>query len=187
MIFHLVRKVGFPCIQYTIIEDPALVGRANSTLGIARQRVLIEDKRSNIVYSLRQTNLLLKLISIIPFLGMIIRAPFYLYIDGAKCAKFKRSYKNSAYSWKIQDDFYELYSGQNETSILTRNEKQVATYQKNRISVCEKNEYVITLNVSDNLIPYYVLLCIFVDVTFYNNYRRWALFRYERTVVPKSK
>lgn len=186
MILHLVRKTGFPYIQYTIAENSTLIGRANSTLGIARQRVLVQDKSSNTVYSLKQTNLLLRIISVIPFLGMVVWAPFYLYIDGVRSAKLKRSHRNSAYSWRLQEDVYELCSGQNEMSILTQNGKHIATYQKNRVSVCEKNEYIITLNVPDNLIPYCVLLCMFIDVTFYNNYRRWAFLRYERTVVLKK-
>lgn len=182
MIVHMMRDMHAARIDYHFAEYPNYVGRANCTLGIARQSISLMDNSCGAQYCMRQTNPLLKLLCAVPLLGMVLYTPYYLFVNGTKKGKLSRVFFKATYHLSIDADLFELRLDKDETCLFFKNGQFIASCQKRPVSAMEHREYAITIDGAlEDEIGLCLLMGMVVDIVFYPNRGQWHAIEYQRT------
>lgn len=186
MFAHVERKLNSKGIVYVIKESVELRGSANYTLGIARQRISVFKNGSNHM-ELKQ-NPFLNLINSLPLINLINFSPFRFCEDGRHVGEACHVITYPQYDIIRGSDVFSLRLHSGNICSLTKNGEQVALFQKDKDSWAEQNKYTIRYSgCMETSLDLLFLICILIDVTFFNNHRRVALAKKETSVVPGDK
>ena len=184
MTLHLSRKLHISRSTYAIRERGDVQGLSRNTLDLLFQRLkLLKD--GELLYELRQTNWLLQLLAVIPLLGLAVFVPFQLFFKGQKIGRSRRLSASAGYELAFGDDRYEIHLHNGSRCSVVKNGMQTALITKNEEVWFEENEYEILLpdGCGEDEQNRIFLLCMFIDVTFFANHRRWAAHRKEKNIV----
>lgn len=184
MTLHLSRKLHISRSTYAIRERGDVQGLSRNTLDLLFQRLRLM-KGSEVLYELRQTKLLLQLLAVIPILGLAVFVPFQLFCKGQKIGRSRRLSASAGYEIAFGDDRYEIHLHNGSRCSVVKNGAQIGRITKNEEVWFEENEYEILLpdGCGENEQNRIFLLCMFIDVTFFANHRRWAAHRKEKSIV----
>ena len=184
MTLHLSRKLHISRSTYAIRERGDVQGLSRNTLDLLFQRLkLLKD--GELFYELRQTNWLLQLLAVIPLLGLAVFVPFQLFFKGQKIGRSRRLSASAGYELAFGVDRYEIHLHNGNRCSVVKNGTQTALITKSEEVWFEENEYEILLpdECCEDEQNRIFLLCMFIDVTFYANHRRWAAHRKEKNIV----
>ena len=184
MTLHLSRKLHISRSTYAIRERGELQGVGRNTLGLLFQRLRLM-RGGEALYELRQTNWLLQLLAVIPLLGFAVFVPFQLFFKGQKIGRSLRLSASAGYEIAFGDDRYEIHLHNGSRCSVVKNGAQIGRITKNEEVWFEENEYEILLpdGCGEDEQNRIFLLCMFIDVTFFANHRRWAAHRKEKNIV----
>ena len=184
MILHLSRKLHLFRSTYAIRERGDVLGVGRNTLDLLFQRLQLMCG-GEALYELRQTNLLLQILSVIPILGLAIFVPFQLFRNGHRIGRSRRLSASAGYEIAFGDDRYEIHLHNGSRCSVVKNGAQIGRITKNEEVWFEENEYEILLpdGCGEDEQNRIFLLCMFIDVTFFANHRRWAAHRKEKSIV----
>ena len=184
MTIHLSRKLNLFRSTYLIRGRRDLQGLSRNTLGLLFQRLkLLKD--GELLYELRQTNWLLQLLAVIPLLGLAVFVPYELFFKVRKIGRSRRLSASAGYEIAFWDDRYEIHLHNGSRCSVVKNGTQTALITKSEEVWFEENEYDILLpdGCREDEQNRIFLLCLFIDVTFFANHRRWAAHRKEKSIV----
>lgn len=184
MTIHLSRKLNLFRSTYLIRGRRDLQGLSRNTLDLLFQRLkLLKD--GELLYELRQTNWLLQLLAVIPLLGLAVFVPYELFFKGQKIGRSRRLSASAGYELAFGVDRYEIHLHNGNRCSVVKNGTQTALITKSEEVWFEENEYEILLpdECCEDEQNRIFLLCMFIDVTFYANHRRWAAHRKEKNIV----
>ena len=184
MTIHLSRKLNLFRSTYLIRGRRDLQGLSRNTLDLLFQRLELL-KAGELFYELRQTNWLLQLLAVIPLLGLAVFVPFQLFFKGQKIGRSRRLSASAGYELAFGVDRYEIHLHNGNRCSVVKNGTQTALITKSEEVWFEENEYEILLpdECCEDEQNRIFLLCMFIDVTFYANHRRWAAHRKEKNIV----
>lgn len=177
------RKLDLHKIVYTVEEKPELAGYGRCTLGLFFQNLRVSEN-SNSLLCLRQQNVFLQLLAVIPIISLFIHVP-YIFFKGTRQAGVVRHIPDCCgYCLQDQTDRYEILLHNHNICSVCKNGVQVARIQKNPETWFEVNEY--TVYAGDDVMvrsSLLMLICMFVDITFYSNHRHWSAHKTETSIV----
>ena len=184
MTLHLSRKLHLSRSTYAIRERGELQGVGRNTLGLLFQRLRLM-RGGEALYELRQTNWLLQLLAVIPLLGLAVFVPFQLFFKGQKIGRSRRLSASAGYEIAFGDDRYEIHLHNGSRCSVVKNGAQIGRITKNEEVWFEENEYEILLPDEADAEEEHrvVLLCMFIDTTFFANHGQWAAHRKEKSIV----
>ena len=184
MTIHLSRKLNLFRSTYLIRGRRDLQGLSRNTLDLLFQRLKL-PKDGELLYELRQTNWLLQLLAVIPLLGLAVFVPYELFFKGQKIGRSRRLSASAGYELAFGDDRYEIHLHNGNRCSVVKNGTQTALITKSEEVWFEENEYEILLpdECCEDEQNRIFLLCMFIDVTFFANHRRWAAHRKEKNIV----
>lgn len=180
-IFHITRKIQAFKLVYSIQDNQEVSGSGRCTMGLLFQYLRVTNNNDSFV--LRQKNLLLQLLSIIPVLSLFVRVPYH-YRKSEQNGTLAYAGKNSGYVLQVGKDQYVIRPHNHNIYSICKNNIQIAKVEKKLESWFEENQY--TIFVADNVVqdlPLLLILCMFIDVTYYKNYRQWSAHKKETNVV----
>lgn len=182
--FHLSRKLHLLQSVYQIRERGDYQGVGRNTLDLLLQRLKLL-KNGELVYEMRQTNLFLQILAVIPLLGLVVFVPFHLFFNGKKIGRSRRLSASAGYEISFGDDHYELHMHSGNRCSVMKNGSQISLITKNEEAWFEENEYEILLpgECCEREEGRIFLLCMFIDVTFFANHRRWSAHKKEKNVI----
>ncbi len=184
MTIHLSRKLHLFRSTYQIRERGDVQGVGRNTLDLLFHRLkLLKD--GELLYELRQTNLFLQILAIIPILGLAVFVPFQLFFKGQKIGRSRRLSASAGYEIAFADDRYEIHLHNGSRCSVMKNGSQISLITKNEEVWVEENEYEILLQdeVGAEEENRLFLLCMFIDVTFFANHRRWSAHKKKKSIV----
>lgn len=184
MTLHLSRKLHISRSTYAIRERGDVQGLSRNTLDLLFQRLKLL-KCGELLYELRQTNLFLQILAAIPILGLAVFVPYQLFFMGRRIGRSRRLSASAGYEIAFGDDRYEIHLHNGSRCSVVKNGMQTALITKNEEVWFEENEYEILLpdGCGEDEQNRILLLCMFIDVTFFANHRRWAAHRKEKSIV----
>lgn len=184
MILHLSRKLHLFRSTYAIRERGDVLGVGRNTLDLLFQRLQLMCG-GEALYELRQTNLLLQILSVIPILGLAIFVPFQLFRNGQRIGRSRRLSASAGYEITFEDDRYEIHLHNGSRCSVVKNGAQIGLITKNEDVWFEENEYEILLpdHCSAAEESRVLLLCMFIDATFFANHRHWSAHKKEKSTV----
>ena len=184
MTLHLSRKLHISRSTYAIRERGDVQGLSRNTLDLLFQRLKLL-KCGELLYELRQTNLFLQILAAIPILGLAVFVPYQLFFMGRRIGRSRRLSASAGYEIAFGDDRYEIHLHNGSRCSVVKNGAQIGRITKNEEVWFEENEYEILLPDEADAEEEHrvVLLCMFIDVTFFANHRRWAAHRKEKSIV----
>ncbi len=152
------------------MKEKKLCSEVNYTFGLLLRRIKIYNECGVPVYIFKQTNFLLKIITLILFWILPDRSyPRYKFFDkgiykGESSIKMFTPQKIV----NINNHEYELYlHGNNYVSIM-KDKIQVGLIKKNNISISEKNKYVVFFDEKqENDILLVLLLVTYIDIIYF--------------------
>ena len=184
MILHLSRKLHLFRSVYTIRERGDYHGAGRNTLDLLFHRLKLL-KNGELLYEMRQTNLFLQILAAIPILGLAVFVPYQLFFMGRRIGRSRRLSASAGYEIAFGDDRYEIHLHNGSRCSVVKNGAQIGRITKNEEVWFEENEYEILLpdGCGEDEQNRIFLLCMFIDVTFFANHRRWAAHRKEKNIV----
>ena len=184
MTLHLSRKLHLFRSTYTIRERGDYHGVGRNTLDLLFHRLKLL-KNGELLYEMRQTNLFLQILAAIPILGLAVFVPFQLFFNGKKIGRSRRLSASAGYEITFGDDRYEIHLHSDNRCSVVKNGDQICLITKNEEVWFEENEYEVLLpdSCGEEEQSRVFLLCMFIDVTFFANHRRWAAHRKEKNIV----
>ena len=184
MTFHLSRKLHLFRSTYQIRERGDVQGVGRNTLDLLFQRLKLL-KCGELLYEMRQTNLFLQILAAIPILGLAVFVPFQLFFNGKKIGRSRRLSASAGYEITFGDDHYEIHLHSGNRCSIVKNGTQIGLATKSEEVWFEENEYEIMLpdGCGEDEQNRMFLICMFIDVTFFANHRRWAARRKEKNIV----
>ena len=184
MTLHLSRKLHISRSTYAIRERGDVQGLSRNTLDLLFQRLKLL-KCGELLYELRQTNLFLQILAAIPILGLAVFVPYQLFFMGRRIGRSRRLSASAGYEIAFGDDRYEIHLHNGSRCSVVKNGAQIGRITKNEEVWFEENEYEILLpdGCGEDEQNRIFLLCMFIDVTFFANHRRWAAHRKEKSIV----
>lgn len=181
-IFHITRKIKAFKLVYSIQDNQEVSGSGRCTMGLLFQYLRVTNNNDSFV--LRQKNLLLQLLSIIPILNLFVRVPYYFYRKTERRGILKYAKKDSGYVLQDGKDKYVVRPHNHNICSICKNDIQIVKVEKKLESWFEENQY--TISATDNVVPdlpLLLVLCMFIDVTYYKNYRQWSAHKKEINIV----
>lgn len=184
MSFHLSRKLHLFRSTYQIRERGDVQGVGRNTLDLLFQRLKLL-KCGELLYEMRQTNLFLQILAVIPILGLAVFVPFQLFFNGKKIGRTRRLSASAGYEITFGDDHYEIHLHRGNRCSVVKNGTQIGLAIKSEEVWFEENEYEILLpdGCGEDEQNRMFLICMFIDVTFFANHRRWAAHKKEKNIV----
>ena len=184
MKLHFSRKLSLLRAIYQIRERGDYLGVSRNTLDLLFHRLKLL-KNGELLYEMRQTNLFLQILAVIPILGLAVFVPFQLFFKGKKIGKSRRLSASAGYEITFGDDHYEIHLHSGNRCSVMKNGSQISLITKNEEVWFEENEYGILLpdNCGEEEQSRIFLLCMFIDVTFFANHRRWSAHKIEKNIV----
>lgn len=182
-IFHIVRKLKALKLVYSIQENQELSGNGRCAMGVFFQCLYVTNNGDALLV-LRQKNLFLQLLSIVPILNLFVRVPYYFYRRTEHNGILQYAGKDSGYVLLAGKDKYIIRPHNHNICSICKNGIQIAKVEKKLESWFEENQYTIfaTDSVAQDL-PLLLMLCMFIDVTYYKNYRQWSAHKKEVNIV----
>ena len=184
MKLHFSRKLSLLRAIYQIRERGDYQGVSRNTLDLLFHRLKLL-KNGELIYEMRQTNLFLQILAAIPILGLAVFVPYQLFFMGRRIGRSRRLSASAGYEIAFGDDRYEIHLHNGSRCSVVKNGMQTALITKNEEVWFEENEYEILLpdGCGEDEQNRIFLLCMFIDVTFFANHRRWAAHRKEKSIV----
>lgn len=182
MTIAMTRDLNIFRIDYRFQEAPTYTGRGNCTLGIFLQNLRLQDANSAEPWYLRQTNLLLRLLSTLT-LNLFQFTPYHLERGGVRMGTLSCVHFRSKYRLLMGNVICELIKGEKEQYFFSKNGVPLAVYKKEPVSFLEQHRYsieVIKEHAGDEM-PLCLLMAMAVDVIFYPNRGRFSAVKVERT------
>lgn len=177
---HITRKFGWLRKNYQVCESDAYLGLGRHTFGLLFQRLKL-FKGEDQLYELRQTNVLLKLLDVIPLLGWMIIVPFQVFFQGKRIGRSRRI--PFGYQIAFRDDLYEIRLHRDNICSVMKNGEQISLITKRAETWFEANEYEIQLpdRCCEDEQERILLLCMFIDVFYFPNDLSWYAYRKGKT------
>lgn len=181
---HLSRKLSLFRAVYQIRERGDYQGVGRNTLDLLFQRLKLL-KNGALLYELRQTNLLLQILAAIPILGLAVFVPFQLFFNGQRIGRSRRLSASAGYEIRFGEDYYEIHLHSGNRCSVMKNGSQISLITKNEEVWFEENQYELLVSEAceEAELSRLFLICMFVDVTYFANHRRWVSHKKETTVV----
>lgn len=169
---------------FNIIGNSQLIGRANYTGEILLRKILVTDTFSNERYSLKQTNILIKLLNALPLLNLYSFTNFKYYVnDVYKGRTSHNNFLKPQFKFHLGEVEYDIYCHKNNYISIMRDNKQIALVKKEDLTYAEKNRYILRYDASSQYNDAFLLLLVcFIDVTFYPNHFSFSNIKYEKTL-----
>lgn len=167
---------------YKFDNKSSIVGFANYTFGLTFRKIVVKINDVT-CHELRQNNLFLKLIDLIPIINFFNFVPFNYYYNNKINGKTEKSpiHFDVAYYITIFNDEYEIRGHSDNIISITKNNIQICVINKDHLIIAEDNTYRITAvnNIDKELL---MLFLVFIDVTLYPN-KNLGLIKYEHDIV----
>ena len=142
-------------------------------------------KNEHLIYELHQRNLFLQILSIIPIIGLAVFVPYRLLFKGSVIGRTKHLPASAGYQLSVNEDQYEIHLHSGNKCSVMKNGTQIGLITKDEEVWFEENKYELLVSDSceEDELSRLFLICMFIDVTFFANHRRWAAHRKEKNIV----
>lgn len=182
-IFHIIRRMTSFRLVYSIEESQEVLGSGRCTMGLFFQYLRITS-RGNVSLSLRQKNYFIQLLSVIPIVSLFVRVPYCFFRETEQNGVLKYSRTDDGYVLRDGKDRYVVRPHNHNVCSICKNGIQIAKVQKKLESWFEENQYtVFATDETAEELSLMLLLCMFIDTTYYKNYRQWSAHKKETNVV----
>ena len=171
------RKMGFSKIHYHIVNNKDCIGSSKYTFGIMPFKLRVESNSS--LLELRQTPLFLKIINSLPILSLETFTPFCMYEDGKCIGQVKKILFKRMLNLKIYNQNYQLIYIDDHKYSLKQNDRHIAIFKKDNVTIQEKNTYNIECY-SKIKQEFLLILCMLIDVVFYPNNLQISYWKIEK-------
>ena len=184
---EIIRKYSVKGSTYEI-TTASFTAKANHSFGVALKKITVEDSEGNILYTLRERNIALKIMERL-LLNMISFTRYHWYDKNEKLiTEIKPVFNKPIRKCVIDGIEYTIRLRNKNRIFLYRENKEIAVYQKTYVTEMEKNHYYIDCEdeLSDKQ-DILLLAGVLIDREFYPNDNKFSLYKWEVNIVPFDK
>lgn len=111
--------------------------------------------------------------------------PYHLFYKGSSYGRTRRISASSGYQLSINNDIYEIHLHNGNKCSIVKNGTQISRITKNEEVWFEENKYEVLVSdtCGEEELSKLFLICMFIDVTFFANHRRWVAHKKEKNIV----